>query len=296
MRGKASVQRGKPGNSLMARLAAVNGGVLDAPERLPRRPVIYRARRRVSPIGVGLASCGLACGVGLLLLLSLRAEDTGVLRTPPAAREAVAALAPRQDPAAELPQTPTMFEIPFSHAERERAPFPLRIAGPAGEDATVVLRDVPAAAWLSRGERKDEHTWLLRHWDLQDLHLTLNEGTPDAFDMVMDVLGPPGTVTVPTVARVRLVSSLAEQRAGDPLGEPGAAQSGPGGDAGPSIQLPTLSEHRPTSSSAALPRVSETRRSPASPRPADDTNETAARQLWWSLPSWAPLPDLPGGP
>ena len=69
----------------------------------------------------------------------------------------------------------------------------------------VVLRDVPAAAWLSRGERRDVSTWKVRAADLEDLHLTLNDGAPDAFDVRIDVLAPAGVAAASSVARVRLV-------------------------------------------------------------------------------------------
>ena len=76
-----------------------------------------------------------------------------------------------------------MFE---SHSAQPSASgaFPLRIVGarmPAKME--VVLRDVPAAARLSRGERRTSRRGRCAV-DLEDLHLTLNEGTPDAFDIV----------------------------------------------------------------------------------------------------------------
>jgi hypothetical protein len=55
------------------------------------------------------------------------------------------------------------FELPIRRSDRANAAFPLQITGARPTDITsVVLHDLPEQAWLSKGRRQDEHTWVLR--------------------------------------------------------------------------------------------------------------------------------------
>ena len=111
------------------------------------------------------------------------------------------------------PQPADAFDVVIERSTRANAPFGLRLVGSRDTGMEVVLRDVPAAARLSRGERRDESTWKVRAADLEDLHLTLNDGTPDAFDVRIDVLAPAGVAAASSVARVRLVGLPRVERA-----------------------------------------------------------------------------------
>jgi hypothetical protein len=81
------------------------------------------------------------------------------------------------------------FELPIRRSEGINAAFPVEItgAGAARESMTVVLRDMPESTWLSKGQRQDATTWLLRPADLNNLRMSVYEGTPDAFDVTIEV-------------------------------------------------------------------------------------------------------------
>ena len=118
----------------------------------------------------------------------------------------------------------------------------------------VVLRDVPAAARLSRGERRDESTWKVRAADLEDLHLTLNDGTPDAFDVRIDVLAPAGMAAASSVARVRLVGLAQRRTHGDRAGR-GCTRCSGARRAGSACRYTTMVSTHSPSNAHATPAV-----------------------------------------
>ena len=72
------------------------------------------------------------------------------------------------------PDTDALGSLPLRGSERGGAPFPLHVTGTENVNGIKVLvRDVPASAWLSGGERQDENTWSLKLADLEDLRLVL---------------------------------------------------------------------------------------------------------------------------
>jgi hypothetical protein len=97
------------------------------------------------------------------------------------------------------------LDLVIDRTQRTHAPFPLQITGvDGGERVRVIVRDLPEQAWLSQGERRDEHTWALRLRDLENLNLTLNDGTPDAFELNVDVVSADGTAQPASLAKARV--------------------------------------------------------------------------------------------
>jgi len=315
MRGKASAPRKGPPTSLMARLAELeNGGVLPAPGKARRspRPLIYTTarRRRMTAIGLALIGAGLACMAQLAGLLPLpeEARTAGV----PAHQIETAALDPAagqqaQPQSEELLRTsgyrqPLRFEVDVDRSDRTSAPFPLRLTGSAGEGLRILLRNVPESIWLSKGERRDEHTWALQPADLPDLRLTLGEGAPEAFEVTIEVVAPPGTPAVPTLARVRLVDAPATERA--------AAEAWPGAETivqaeprAAAVRAAGTSTHARTARAAdAEPRAADVQPPPARHFPEGASalgatpREPSARRLWWRTPEprWDPFRDILG--
>jgi hypothetical protein len=315
MRGKASSPRSGVPASLAARLALLeNDGVLPAPGRSRRgaRRLTYTTprRRRTRTIGLGLIGAGLGCMTLLALVLG-RPEDARIAEAP-ALPEAARALAlwsaPRErSPAAEQAPgdgRPMQFEIALSRGDRGNAPFPLRVTGPAGNGLRILMHNVPEPIWLSRGERRDEHTWALRPSDLPGLHLVLGEGAPDAFEVMIEVVAPPGTHAVSTLARVRIVDApVAEHMTADaaPAAWPGAEtlvrpNTPADGRVGTSSHARTAkaadAELRVTDAHAKAPHWPEG----ASGLGAAGSRKPSGRQLWWSnpAPAWDPFRDILG--
>jgi hypothetical protein len=324
MRAKASVamSRRLP-ESLMERLATLEHehGALE-----PRQFESQKKRKRAVRAGFGLGFAGSAVAgvIGLLLLVSLHPERAeSVLALP----GAIAAFTPDwMTPPATKPATETAavtgqpLEIAVQRSQRTMAPFPLQITGIAEpEQATVLLRNMPERAWLTSGERRDEHTWALRISDLENLHVTLNEGTPDVFNVTIEVALLAGTPAIVTKARVRLLDEFSvapEQslpaRPAPALGlqatpppqkhieTPQPADEQPA--AGPS--------HRPAApgSKTAIAAALQTAAEPTQPTRVQRPEGMSAlgalarepsgesRQLWWKmpLPAWAPFAEASG--
>ena len=164
--------------------------------------------------GMGLVGGGMAGAAVLLGMQVLAPGQAGPLRIQvPAAITALAHWVPdvttsrvgRTALVARESQPLDAFDVVIERRTRANAPFGLRLVGSQDAGMEVILRDIPVAARLSRGERRDESTWQVRAADLEDLHLTLSDGTPDAFDVRIDVLAPAGMAAASSVARVRLV-------------------------------------------------------------------------------------------
>jgi hypothetical protein len=160
-------------------------------------------------VGGGMAGAAVLLGMQVLapgqttpLRLQVPAAITGLAHWVP---EVATSRAGTPAPAVRELQPVDAFDVVIERSARANAPFGLRLVGSQDAGMEVVLRDVPAAARLSRGERRDESTWKVRAADLEDLHLTLNDGAPDAFDVRIDVLAPAGVAAASSVARVRLV-------------------------------------------------------------------------------------------
>ncbi len=102
-------------------------------------------------------------------------------------------------------QQPDSFDMVVDRRVKVRAAFGLRLIGSDDRRLQVLLRDVPATAVLSHGARQDASSWIVGAADLEHLHLTLADGTPDAFDIRIDVLARSDVAGVGSVARVRVV-------------------------------------------------------------------------------------------
>ena len=90
-------------------------------------------------------------------------------------------------PATAKQDQPDVFEVTIDRSARAHAAFGLRLVGAQEQSFQVLMRDVPAGAVLSHGERRDASTWTVKPSDLEHLHLALDDGTPDAFDLRIDV-------------------------------------------------------------------------------------------------------------
>jgi hypothetical protein len=314
-------------NGLMARLAAVPehalGGTGGEAHELA---AAYRRRIVTTYFGCGVvASVVLGCAMLLPLLYAhpgtrrgqAAVEATGAnLASLPLWRTSRAAFDGEVD----------SFDLPIRRSERASAPFSLEITGAEQADAMrVVLRDVPEAASLSNGQRQDEHTWLLRPADLDNLRLSMREDTPDAFNVTIEVAAATGDAAARSIARVRLLDGPAQPEplaaAPDRLslrttGEAADAKLVP--QSTQSLARPRPAEAAPQQKSAPKPSIvqvpkpqlqvaEEVRLAP--PRPATRPEgmsglgmasrepDQDVRQLWWRLPapSWAGFTDLPGG-
>jgi hypothetical protein len=96
----------------------------------------------------------------------------------------------------------------LARSGQNAVPFPLQVTGVADPDnARVILRDMPATARLTGGERRDERTWALRLGELPDLKVNLGAGTPDIFDIIIEIASTSGEQILQTSARVRLKPS-----------------------------------------------------------------------------------------
>jgi hypothetical protein len=225
MRGRGSHARksGRPRNqqptSLMKRLAQLEAGTAGL------QPVVRtRPRSAQTYFGVGLVASGLFGCVAILLLPAASPEQAHEGAVAATSREAPArswsdpVSAPRETAAraaATAPAGPPL-DVPIARSGRGAAPFPLQVTGVGdAQNARVIFRNVPKTAQLSTGQRQDEHTWALRLADLDGLQLSLGEGTPDIFDITIEVASASGVQALRTVARVRLI------------GQPGAPAAGP---------------------------------------------------------------------
>jgi hypothetical protein len=329
MQGEASPAGNvKSYNGLMARLAAVpKASAAGSPGEPQDLAAVYRRRIITTYFGCGVvASVVLGCA----MLLPLLYAHPGTRRSQAAVEATGANLASlplwQASSTALRDVEVNSFDLPIRRSERASVPFSLEITGAEQADAMrVVLRDVPEAASLSNGQRQDEHTWLLRPADLDNLRLSMREDTPDAFNVTIEVAAATGDAAARSIARVRLLDAPArsEPPAAVPdrlplrtTGEVADARLAP-----QSTQLPARArpaEAAPQQKSAPKPlivqvpkpqlQVAEEVR-PTPPRPATRPDGMSAlgmasrepeldvRQLWWKMPapSWAGFTDLPGG-
>jgi hypothetical protein len=174
-----------------------------------------------------------------------------------------------------------------------------------------MLRDMPEAASLSSGERRDEHTWALRLADLDDLHLSLREDTPDTFDVIIEVASAAGAQIAATVAHVRLLD--APQAAAPPRTAEASFNNKPPAEARAvepakaAAPRGAVARPKPALEAGAAAPLQERGLEPRAPRlegasalggPVGDAAAAPAadgRQMWWKMPSpaWTPFADGP---
>lgn len=206
-------------SSLRERLALLECGVLSVAPSKARADARQETSRRTRALlgtsfWLGLGCGGALGGVMLLLALVTHPEQMPTrLRQTQAVADALA----QPSPAASHPSasaqagapTQAAFDMNIRRDDGGMAPLALRILGvDSPENVEVLLRDVPVTAQLSRGERRDGGAWALRLAELEDLHLMLGDGTPDTFDMTVEVATAKGTRMAKAVAHVR----VSEQR------------------------------------------------------------------------------------
>lgn len=328
MRGDASPAAAhRPEMSLTARLAALAEGR----EVITYASQLAAAKRERRRLATGYFSCGFiaSLALGCVAMLPVVLAHPGV-RT----AHSQAAVAATNVDRASVPLWPahgtvapeaeiSSFELPIRRSEGTSAAFPVEItgAGAARESMTVVLRDLPESTYLSKGQRQNANTWVLRPADLNNLRMSFYEGTPDAFDVTIEVAAANGDPAARSIARVRLLDTPARP-------EPPVAAVD---------TLPAARAPQQTVDAAIAPRRQDT---PAKPRPREATpqQKTAQkpqpvqaprqvrveelrivrsthpegmsalgmatreldaddRQLWWRMPpsSWPGFSDLPGG-
>jgi hypothetical protein len=314
----------------MQRLALIasSGGSQSESERAPYQPSVGVY------FGMGLLGGG-AAGVMTLLAFQLASGQI----SPPSVRmpSAIAALghwvsepaAPRFGKApppvvVHAPQ-PDAFDVVIDRSARASAPFGLRLVGTEDTGMDVLLRDVPAAALLSHGERRGESTWAVKATDLEGLHLTLNDGTPDAFNVRIEVLAPAGVAAASSVARIRLVGLPAERPAAAPLeatpaeapaattpvaqvdtpfatrtvvsarNEAARSREKVARASPPAATTVVEIDRRPSQSAHAAPEA-EARHWPEGASGLGAVSRESDRQVWWKLPAltWSPFLDVAG--
>ena len=328
MRGDASPAAAhRPEMSLTARLAALAEGR----EVITYASQLAAARRERLRLTTKYFSCGfvasLAFGCVAMLPAVLAHPGVRLARSQPVEvaahiSRASVPLWPAHGtvaPEAEI----SSFELPIRRSERTSAAFPVEITGggAARDGMTVVLRDMPESTYLSKGQRQDVSTWLLRPSDLNNLRLSIYDGTPEAFDVTIEVTSANGDPAARSIARVRLLDTPARREPStaavvDALSVHVPQQTVDAAIAPRREELPAKLrplESAPQQKAAQKPqlvqaprpvRIEELRVVPRT-RPEGmstlgmATREVEAddRQLWWRMPSssWAGFSDLPGG-
>jgi hypothetical protein len=321
-------------NSLMQRLALLECGVF--PVSGPRRDagvLAVSAKSRLSRFGASFGLGVLGGGaLGLATLVVVLAHP-GKIHSQSAAfapdgGASLIAAASSPGPESEraiVEQLPTpALQLTMRRSDAAGALFPLQVSGvEAMGGVSIVLRELPETARLSAGERQEAGAWLLRPADLEGLRLALADGTPDTFDMTIEVTSPTGTLLAKAIAHVRLLdppdaATLAEKVAAASI-EDILAASQPAPQAS-EVDTPFRTEV------TIAPRVSASPVRRAEPRPdtsvdlnakvaADDPGVTTRgrrpdgvnalggpatvasppatevrRQVWWRMPqpAWTP--------
>jgi hypothetical protein len=247
-------------------------------------------------------------------LLDAGATANMVSRPSPSAWRQVQTYAPAAGP------TQAAFAMSLHRGEGGAASLGLRVLGvDSADNVQVLLRDVPAAAELSRGERRDPGTWALRVAELENLQLRLSDGAPEAFDMTIEVATTGGARIAKAVAHVRVSEPRSVAAMPPPPVRPIAASV----DALPPPAVP-LAPGAATSGSTVVEKgfrtevttlahateTSEQRSAPRPPPPggmsslggpvgdpaAASPQPQEGRAVWWKLPQpvWAPFANGPG--
>jgi hypothetical protein len=194
------------------------------------------------------------------------------------------------------------FELTLRRGGRGEALFPVRLVGAGEADSvTIMLHGLPAAAGLSTGRRKNSQTWVLGLADLDDLHLILGKGTPDAFDVTIEVTLRSGAQLAKTVARVHLLEGSATRPARASTVET-PFRTEVAGHADPAAAAPPLAQRTDTVAGAvAVSGARERRRPPpeglsalGGPMGGPSPPPPEHRTLWWKMPAvaWTPFGSL----
>ena len=307
--------------SLMRRLALIAGADVDLDRKTARGG---REPGMGSFFGVGLLG-GAAAGALAFIALNFAGLTPAFNLAPvvaawtslamPISAPAVAA----SRPAIQHEPVVDSFDMTLQRAVGGSIPFQLRIVGPAEVVTGIVFRDLPAGVQLSRGERRDNSTWVVNIAELPYLHVALADGAPSTFDVRMDILARPDAAASSSIARVRVLDPPAAPRenAAPPSAAPTPAPS----------RVTTAAETPPATRAAAPQRPAARAERPQRPAPAPPVSALATpeperhvqvdsdrearhwpegasglgalaraseRQVWWKLPLpiWSPFPDI----
>lgn len=340
MRGRrANARGGVQNDSLMARLAELETG--------PQPTIRTRPRTMQRYFGLGLLGSGLAGCAAIVALPYFTGEPMrdgavaassaiaqasskphskspsreSVTRTAAASPGSPPAKSADRVPAAEPPGPPPPLNMTLTRGGRGMSPFPLQVSNIADPDnARVILHDMPKTTRLTNGERRDNHTWALRLADLPNLQVSLGEGTPEVFDVGIEIASSTGAQILKTSVRVRLKPGdghaaprrlpksiedlLRESKAKIP---PTAVET-PFRTEVTSVSPPEAPSHLADPSAvaqAADASAPPSRAAEAEPKPLPEglsalggplnRPEAANRQVWWKLPTpsqtpeWAPF-------
>lgn len=140
--------------------------------------------------------------VGAGALVGLRALESGGLPMPLAAAWAKA---PPVVPAPQPNAAWETVEVAIARSAPGRAPLPLQVTAADDAPVALVVQGLPAGVRLSRGEPLGWSGWVLQQADLEGLHLMLDDGAPDAFELKITALATPGTPTLGSIVQVRLL-------------------------------------------------------------------------------------------
>ena len=248
--------------------------------------------------------------------------------TPSATRTAAAAAAPvvpareappARVPAVEPPGPPPPLNMTLTRTLRGTSPFPLQVSGVTDPDnARVIVRDLPATVRLTSGERRDQHTWSLRLTELGDLQANLGDGTPEIFDIAIEIASTSGAQILKTSARVRLAPRKLPSSIEDLLRESKAKPVAPPDPA--AVEKPfhtevtsvSPAEAPPTPAGTPVTQAADAGAAPLAPeaerKPLPDglnalggpvaradgdaqaESPADSRKLWWKLPAPSPTP------
>jgi hypothetical protein len=241
-----------------------------APAR-PRKPSRGAQAIVLAWFSLGVLTSG---AVGAGALVGLRALESGWSPMPLAAAWA------KTPPVAAVPQPKAAWEtvqVTIVRSERGRAPLPLQVTAADDAPIAVVVQGLPTGIRLSSGEPLGWSGWVLKQADLVGLHLTLDDGAPDTFELKITALATPGTPTVGSIVQVHLLDRVEPRQA-----------ALTGGAAAPR-QAPA---QRPDAPTAANPKGLGQQLAAAGPWPLtpDQGASGLGRQMWWQMPplSWSP--------
>jgi hypothetical protein len=205
-----------------------------------RRPGSRAQATAIAWFGLGVLASG-ALGAGAAV--GLRALESGELPvnlaawagTPRAAKPALPAI-PQEPDGAGLEQDGggqgwATYHVAIARGPAALTRLPLQLMG--GDDATafeVLLGGFPAGVRPTRGEQRGESTWLVKHRDLEDLHLAIDAGAPQSFEVRIAVLAPVEVATAPSIVRVRLIDAAETLQAAAEAQDGGAANTAAPGD------------------------------------------------------------------
>jgi hypothetical protein len=280
--------------------------------RVPTRP--REPSRGAQAIVLAWFSLGVLTSgtIGAGALVGLRAVENGGLPTPWAAAWAKAppvAAAPQPQPAWETVQ------MAITRSAQGSAPLPLQVTAADDAPVALVVQGLPAGVRLSRGEPLGWSGWVLQQADLDGLHLMLDDGAPDAFELKITALATPGTPTLGSIVQVRLLDRAEPKHAALTGGVDDAPPQAPvytGMSDGPATGVAGAAAAADAPDRTAAPVAQPTERPTAAnpkglgqrlaaaghwPEGASGLGAVArgpevpiGRQMWWQMPplSWSP--------